>query len=165
MLLSSRARLALGNAAKRLHLAAVLTLALALSALTGCEVRAPGGFETRMITGIKHHVTIGGAKDKNPLPASAENVHAGEQQFQNYCTSCHGPDGRNTGVVFAERVLPPIPRLDSAAVQQYSDGQLRFVISRGVSPSGMPAWKGTLEDDDIWKIVLFIRSLPKSEKY
>ena len=67
-------------------------------------------------------------------------------------------------MVFADWVLPPIPRLDSDLVQQYSDGQLRFVIARGVSPSGMPAWKGTLEDDDIWKIVLFIRSLPKSQK-
>jgi mono/diheme cytochrome c family protein len=137
---------------------------MALLALSGCAVRPAGSFETSMMTGIKHRVTIGGAKDENPLLATAENVHAGEQQFQNYCTSCHGPDGRNTGVVFADRVLPPIPRLDSAAVQQYSDGQLRFVIARGVSPSGMPAWKGTLDDDDIWKIVIFIRSLPKSAK-
>src|SRR5438309_2255385 len=116
MLLSSYSRLALGNASKAPSLAAFVTLALASFAITGCEVRAPGGFETKMMNGIKHRVTIGGAKDKNPLPATAENVHAGEQQFQNYCTSCHGPDGRNTGVVFADRVLPPIPRLDSAAV-------------------------------------------------
>ena len=146
-------------------ISALASLGILALAITGCEVRAPGSFETKVMNGIKHRVTIGGAKDKNPLPATAENIHAGEQQFQNYCTSCHGPDGRNTGVVFADRVLPPIPQLDSAAVQQYSDGQLRFVIARGVSPSGMPAWKGTLEDDDIWKIVIFIRSLPKSAKH
>jgi S-disulfanyl-L-cysteine oxidoreductase SoxD len=140
-------------------------LTLGALCLGGCEVRTPGSFETTVMTGIKHHATVGGSKDKNPFAATTENIHAGEQQFQNYCTSCHGPDGKNTGVVFADRVLPPIPRLDSAAVQRYTDGQLRWIIAHGISPSGMPAWKNTLDDSDIWKIVLFVRSIPKAEKH
>jgi hypothetical protein len=30
----------------------------------------------------------------------------------------------------------------------------------GIAPSGMPAWKGILEDDEMWKIVHYIRHLP-----
>jgi mono/diheme cytochrome c family protein len=134
-------------------------LALALPLLAGCKVHNPGSFETKLMTGVKRNVTVGGKRDRNPAPPTSENIHDGEQQFQNYCTSCHGADGRNTGVLFADKMLPPVPRLDSPAVQAYTDGQLHSIIQHGVSPSGMPAWQDTLSDDEIWHIVLFVRSL------
>jgi hypothetical protein len=39
-------------------------------------------------------------------------------------------------------------------VQGYTDGQLKWVIDNGVVPSGMPASKGILSDEEIWSIVL-----------
>jgi mono/diheme cytochrome c family protein len=45
-------------------------------------------------------------------------------------------------------------------VQQYTDGQLKWVIDNGIFPSGMPASKGILSDDEIWQIVDYIRHLP-----
>jgi mono/diheme cytochrome c family protein len=134
-------------------------LMLALSLLAGCKVHGPGSFETKLITGVKRNVTVGGKRDRNPTPPTKENIHDGEQQFQNYCSSCHGPDGRNTGVLFADKMLPPVPKLDSAFVQSYTDGQLHSIIQHGVSPSGMPAWQDTLTNDEIWHIVQFVRSL------
>ncbi len=127
--------------------------------LTGCSVSAPGSVETSVMTGLKRNFTVGGKNDRNPLPPTAQNVAAGRKQFQSYCTSCHGETGRNEGVLFAEHMSPPVPRLDSAPVQRYSDGQLRSVIANGISPSGMPAWKSVLDDSDTWRIVLYIRSL------
>ena len=35
-------------------------------------------------------------------------------------------------------------------------------IKNGIYPSGMPAWKDTLDDQQIWQVVLFIRHLPQS---
>jgi mono/diheme cytochrome c family protein len=55
---------------------------------------------------------------------------------------------------------PPIPSLASAEVQRYSDGQLKWIIENGLSPSGMPASKGILSDDDMWTIVVYLRHLP-----
>ena len=69
-------------------------------------------------------------------------------------------DGQNTGVPFADRMEPPVPSLASAGVQQYTDGQLKWVIDNGIAPSGMPASKGILSDDEQWAIVLFLRHLP-----
>jgi hypothetical protein len=69
-------------------------------------------------------------------------------------------DGQNTGVPFADTMSPPIPLLSSREVQSYTDGQLKWVIDYGIAPSGMPASKGILSDDEIWSIVLFIRNLP-----
>ncbi|WP_213805477.1 cytochrome c [Granulicella sp. dw_53] len=137
-----------------------LLAAILLLPLSGCKVTSPSVLETRMVDGAKLHVTVGNRGEKNPLPASAANVAAGKEAFGHYCVACHGLDGQNTGVPFADRMSPPIPSLASAEVQAYSDGQLKWIIDNGIAPSGMPASKGTLNDEEIWSIVQFLRHLP-----
>src|SRR4029077_18909850 len=90
----------------------------------------------------------------------ADNILAGQKNFSQYCMVCHGLDGQNTGLPFADRTSPPVPRLNSAAVQKYTDGQLKWIIDNGIFPSGMPASKGILNDDEMWQIVDYIRHLP-----
>ena len=136
-----------------------ISAALGMALLAGCSVSAPGSVETSFMNGLKRTVTVGGKKDRNPFPATPENIAQGRKQFQNYCTSCHGETGRNEGVVFAGHLSPPVPRLDSPQVQRYADGQLKWVIANGISPSGMPAWKTALSDAEMWQIVLYVRSL------
>ena len=48
---------------------------------------------------------------------------------------------------------PPVPLLTSHETQEYKDGQLRWIIENGIFPSGMPAWKGILDKDEMWAIV------------
>jgi mono/diheme cytochrome c family protein len=140
---------------------ATTSLAVLLAAaLAGCSVRQPGSLETSLIQGVKRNLTVRGKDDRNPLPATEENIHAGQANFSNYCIVCHGLDGQNTGVPFAGQMSPPVPDLKSSAVQAYTDGQLKWIIDNGIFPSGMPASKGTLNDDEIWKIVHYIRHLP-----
>lgn len=126
----------------------------------GCKVSTPGKLEHRIIREIKHHITVRNKDEKNPLPFNPENLAAGKEAFGHYCIACHGLDGQNTGVPFADRMSPPLPRLASAEVQSYTDGQLKWIIDNGIAPSGMPASKGTLSDDEIWSIVHFLRHLP-----
>lgn len=128
--------------------------------LAGCRVRQPSGLESRTITAIKHHITVGGGRDANPLVATADNIRRGQVAFSNYCFACHGLDGQKTGVPFADSMSPPIPSLTSPEVQSYRDGQLKWIIQNGIAPSGMPAAKGILNDDELWSIVLYVRHLP-----
>jgi mono/diheme cytochrome c family protein len=138
----------------------IATVWLACSALGGCRVAPPGKLETKVIRWTKHNMTVGGKHDKNPIENAVEAVEEGKQAFGSYCVVCHGRDGQMTGVPFAANISPPIPSLASSEVQSYSDGQLKWIIENGISPSGMPASRGTLSDDDMWKIVLYIRNLP-----
>ena len=131
-----------------------------LIGIVGCKAGHPGRAQTNSMNWIKHHVTVGGKKDKNPLQPTPDTIEAGKQAFAGYCVSCHGRDGQNTGVPFAASIDPPIPLLTSREVQDYSDGQLKRVIETGVSPSGMPGSKGILSDDEVWQIVTYIRHLP-----
>jgi len=144
------------------HRGAIAALAFAALpvALCGCKATAPGKAETKFVTAWKHHVSVGGKKQKNPLAASAENIAAGKEAFSHYCVACHGMDGQNTGVPFATRLSPPVPPLNAESVQSYTDGQLKWIIDNGISPSGMPGSSGILSDDEIWSTVLFIRHLP-----
>jgi mono/diheme cytochrome c family protein len=143
------------HAKARLGLAVLVVIACA-----GCQVRQPGRVETAFAEQIKRTVTVGGKKDVNPTPADPENIQAGQKNFAHYCLVCHGLDGQNTGVPFADRMSPPVPPLNSAAVQRYTDGQLKWIIDHGISPSGMPASNGILGNEEIWQIVDYIRHLP-----
>jgi cytochrome c len=128
--------------------------------LSGCKVSRPGTVEQHVMVAVKHHITVRNKSEKIPLPFNAENLAAGKEAFGHYCTVCHGMDGQNTGVPFADHLSPPPPLLTSADVQGYTDGQLKWVLDNGISPSGMPASKGILSDEELWSIVLYIRHLP-----
>jgi len=148
-----------GKTLKMSRSAAFWLISLLLSCATGCRARHPGRIETAVAVRVKH-VGFGGKKDVNPFPASAENIHAGQLVFSNYCFACHGLDGQNTGVPFAETMSPPVPKLNSPQVQEYTDGQIKWIIENGIFPSGMPASKGILREQEMWQIVTYIRHLP-----
>ena len=126
----------------------------------GCKVSQPSRLEKSIVVAAKHHITVRNKSEKNPIPYTGDNFAAGKEAFGHYCVACHGMDGQNTGVPFADRMSPPLPPLTAPEVQSYTDGQLKWIIDNGISPSGMPASKGTLSDDEMWSIVIFLRHLP-----
>jgi mono/diheme cytochrome c family protein len=137
----------------------ILTEGLAFFA-HGIRARTPGKWETRSLTLAKHRLLVGGKTLTNPLSPTAENRTEGQHTFSHFCFACHGLDGQNTGVPFADAMSPPVPSLASAQVQNYTDGQLYWVIRNGLWPSGMPASRGILTDEEIWSIVVYVRHLP-----
>ena len=138
----------------------LLVIAATPLLLAGCQVRTPGRLETSVMQGAKRRLTVGGRSDVNPVPPTEENIQAGQRSFAAYCMVCHGLDGQNTGVPFADRMAPPVPPLNSAPVRAYTDGQLHWIIQNGIFPSGMPASKDLFRDEEIWQLVDYIRHLP-----
>jgi mono/diheme cytochrome c family protein len=143
-----------------MRLATMLTITIALGGLAGCKANPPSKLETKTVTFAKHHIFIGNKSQKNPLPYNAETWADGKEAFSHYCVACHGMDGQNTGVPFADHISPPIPLLTSPDVQSYTDGQLKWILDNGIRPSGMPGSKGTLSDDELWSIIVYLRRLP-----
>jgi mono/diheme cytochrome c family protein len=137
-----------------------LLACLTVLVLMGCKASTPGSIEGRTVREIKQRITVGGKDWKNPVARNQEAIEAGAFHFQHHCQICHGLDGRATGVPFASKMDPPVPDLSSKDIQEYTDGQLKWIIENGIAPSGMPAWKGIVNDDEMWKIVHFMRNLP-----
>lgn len=129
-------------------------------ALTACRATPPNRVETTVVDWTKHNITVRGKTNRNPIAATPEKIESGKQIFGFYCVVCHGRDGQNTGVPFAKTISPPIPSLASPHIQSYTDGQLKWVIENGIEPSGMPASKGILSEEDMWTVVLYLRHLP-----
>jgi cytochrome c553 len=135
-------------------------LGFAVSLTIGCSAHSPGKGEAGAINWIKHTITVGGKNSRNPLGQGSDVVEEGKTAFGAYCIVCHGLDGQNTGVPFAAQMSPPVPSLASKGVQDYTDGQLKWIIENGISPSGMPASRGILSDEEMWSIVAYLRHLP-----
>jgi mono/diheme cytochrome c family protein len=131
-----------------------------LLGLAACGASPPGRIETAVATAVKHHLTVREADGMNPFQATPELVERGRADFSHYCLVCHGLDGHATGVPFAAALDPPVPDLGSAQIQAYSDRQLRWIVENGMGPSGMPAGRGLLNDEEMWRIVVFLRHLP-----
>jgi len=142
---------------RRLVLATVFVFPVLMA---GCKANPPGKVEHSVMRWTKHTLTIRNKVERNPLSPTTENIAAGQEAFSHYCVACHGMDGQNTGVPFADRMSPPVPLLSSPEIQSYTDGQLKWVIDNGVEPSGMPGSEGILSDEEIWSTILFIRHLP-----
>lgn len=142
------------------HFARLVSALLACCCMAGCRATAPGKHETATMSWIKRNITVKGKHDRNPLAQSPDVIAEGKSAFNDYCTVCHGLDGQNTGVPFADTLSPPVPSLASPSIQRYTDGQLKWVIENGLWPSGMPASRGILSDEEMWSIVEYLRHLP-----
>ena len=128
--------------------------------LVGCKADPPGKGETAVMNWAKRKIFVLNKAQKNPLKDNAAGVADGKEAFSHYCIACHGLDGQNTGVPFADRMSPPVPSLAGKDIQAYTDGQLKWIIDYGIWPSGMPGSKNILSEEEIWSIVLYLRHLP-----
>lgn len=93
------------------------------------------------------------------LHATPGQVAEGEGLFVQTCSTCHGPTGGLDGA--ATRALSKLPpEIGSFAWQaERSDVQIAAAIREGVSGSAMPG-NPQLSDDDVAKMVAYVRSLP-----
>ncbi len=59
-------------------------------------------------------------------------------------------------------MYPRPPNLAGSETQSMSDGEIYYPIAYGIRLSGMPAFGEAIDTDmDSWKLVAFIRHLPK----
>jgi mono/diheme cytochrome c family protein len=137
--------------------AAVLLLRGGISARV-----APTSIEVAVARRLRRSVMDRSARSlRNPLPRTADVVHAGLAHFADHCAVCHANDGSGETEI-GRNLYPRTPDLRSADTQSLTDGELFYIIEQGVRFTGMPAW-GDGSDDSrraSWSLVHFIRHLP-----
>jgi mono/diheme cytochrome c family protein len=101
------------------------------------------------------------ASKVNPLPVTAENIKAGEKLYEQTCASCHGVTGLGNGPAGKNLIPPPTNIAALSKMMMATDGYLYWTIAEGGVPLGtaMPAFKGILNEYQIWEIIIFIRTL------
>lgn len=99
-------------------------------------------------------------KTSNPVAPSPESLRTGLEHYRGMCVTCHGAPGVDASDI-GNGLNPPAPDLTLSKVQARTDGELFWLVSHGIRMTGMPAFGPTHEEDEIWKIVAFLRHLPE----
>jgi mono/diheme cytochrome c family protein len=90
-------------------------------------------------------------------PLGAESAAAGAEVYKTYCLACHGERGHGDGPAGAG--LSPKPKDLPELAATVGDDYLFWRIAKGKPGTSMVGWQGALDDEQIWQVVAFIRTL------
>jgi mono/diheme cytochrome c family protein len=86
------------------------------------------------------------------LPASPENISAGAIIYHQRCIECHGTPG-STPSAAAKGMFPPPPQFfEHKGMGNDPVGQNYWIVSNGVRLTGMPGYRETLSDTELWQV-------------
>jgi mono/diheme cytochrome c family protein len=142
----------------------LLAAGAAAVAVTGSydvsAARPPGSLEKRLAGfALDHSVARRAPKVENPQGKNPDSVRAGMAHYKEMCVFCHGAPGVDATEA-GEGLNPPAPDLSGNKTQKRSDGELFWILQNGIRMTGMPAFGPTHKDEEVWKIVAFLRHLP-----
>jgi cytochrome c oxidase cbb3-type subunit 2 len=99
----------------------------------------------------------------NPLPVTEENLLRGKEVFLQRCVGCHGiaGDGKGPGASFMSPSPADFTSADDACCGgDTGPGDFYYRILRGWPGTGMENFGDRLSVDDIWRVVLFVKTIP-----
>jgi mono/diheme cytochrome c family protein len=121
---------------------------------------APSALETRIARfALDRAVARRAPRSPNALKADLEVLRGGLAHYKSMCVTCHGAPGVDASEA-GVGLNPPAPDLSLGRVQKRTDGELFWLVQNGIRMTGMPAFGPTHKDEEIWKIVAFLRHLP-----
>lgn len=129
----------------------------------GINMRAsagPGPIEQFVGTlAMEHSVAVRAPAEQNPYSGDQQAMATGREHYQEMCLLCHGAPGVEPRE-FAKGLTPRPPDLERS-IREFSDGELFWITKHGVRMTGMPAFGPTHSDEEIWKILAFVKHLPE----
>ncbi len=92
-------------------------------------------------------------------PKANEGLVSAAGLFKASCASCHGAPGVRPLPVM-QAATPPAPNL-SINAREWTDKQIFWILKHGVKYTGMPGWAAKDRDDEVRRMVAFVRLLPE----
>jgi thiosulfate dehydrogenase len=96
---------------------------------------------------------------KDPVEPTDARLIAGMKIYQSNCAVCHG-DVNHSHAALADALYPRAPQFVEDAPDM-PDYQNFYIIQHGVRLSGMPAWKQSLSEAQMWQVTTFLGHLDK----
>ena len=107
-----------------------------------------------MRNSVRTHAAFSAPDD----PADGRGLVSAAGHFANACAVCHGAPGVKPAPVM-QAATPPAPNLAINA-REWTDRQLFWILQHGVKYTGMPAWAVQDRQDEVRRMVAFVRRLP-----
>jgi mono/diheme cytochrome c family protein len=111
-------------------------------------------FNTGHVTGTTNFI------ETNPMTVNAALLARGREQFNIYCTPCHGALGDGNGITKKIGVMPAVANLHDKRIVDMTDGEMFNTITHGKNLMG--AYGATVAAPDRWAIIAYTRALQLS---
>jgi mono/diheme cytochrome c family protein len=92
---------------------------------------------------------------ENPVQPTADALKEGAKEYEEHCAFCHGGAKARISPM-RDKFNPPAPQPINR-IPHDDDAWLFWVTKHGVRMTGMPTWAGIMSDDEIWKVIAFIK--------
>jgi mono/diheme cytochrome c family protein len=100
-----------------------------------------------------------------PIQGDEPNLLAGAAVYRDHCAVCHGMPGKPKTVI-AKGMYPPPPKLmEGKGVTDDEPGESYWKVANGIRLTGMPGFRESLSDTQMWQVSLLVAQadkLPKS---
>ncbi len=136
-------------------------LLLTMGTFNVAATEEPGAVEMKIVPWLRDRsIHKRAAEQSNPFAQGPTVLPVGMAFYRQSCVMCHGAPDVDVAA-FAEGLNPAPPLLEDKEIQSLSDGEIYWVIKSGIRMTGMPAFDDTYEREEMWKIVAYVRHLPK----
>jgi len=98
--------------------------------------------------------------DSYPFEITAEIIEQGRNEYESYCTPCHGPAGYGNGILSQEGFPPPASFHD-AEVRERPIGAYFSVITNGWN--AMYSYDTRVTPEERWAVIAYIEVLQRSQ--
>jgi thiosulfate dehydrogenase len=116
----------------------------------------------RLLAGMALHARISKEAPKQaPIPADEANLTAGARIYREQCSVCHGVSGQPETAI-AKGMFPHPPELFKGhGVTDDPAGETYWKAANGIRLTGMPGFKGSLSDTQLWQVSLMLANADK----
>lgn len=101
------------------------------------------------------------APAKAALPASEENLLAGAQIYRERCVECHGLPGGMASPISKGMYPPPPQFFEQKVMGNDPVGQNYWIVANGIRLTGMPGYRQSLNDQQLWQVSQFLSNRGK----
>jgi hypothetical protein len=109
---------------------------------------------TGCVTGTTNFV------ETNPLVVNVAVLQRGREQFNIYCTPCHGGLGDGNGITKKIGVMPAVANLHDQRIVAMTDGEIFNTVTHGKGLMG--AYGPLMAAPDRWAAIAYLRALQLS---
>ena len=96
-----------------------------------------------------------------PVPFDAISISNGSGHFAEFCTSCHGPQGKGNGILAKTLPVLPADLLTEPHTARHTAGDFFHWLGYGIENTGMPGFIDSLSEEDRWDTVNYIHAMSR----
>ena len=116
---------------------------------------------TKFTTWLTHETMIHSVRRRGsgitpPRSTSAAQLVAGFCAYETHCVACHGAAGVSRQPWVGGMEPQPPYLLDET--QRFTPGQLFWIAKNGIKMTGMPSWRDSMSDREIWNVVAWLEA-------